>query len=90
MAEKRYTVSDRTIDITESMTIMPEKDYGGWLAINQGASVAYVLGYELQPGEGIDMRDAVPAGSTWGKPIKIIVSGGGLVRITRLQYKDDK
>ena len=87
MANTRYIVTDRTLDITETMTISPEEGYGGWFAINQGANVAYVNGYELQPGEGLDMRDAVPAGCKWGKNIKVIVNPGGVVRITRLQYK---
>lgn len=67
---------------------MPENDYGGWFAVNQGTSAANVLGYTLQPGEGLDMRDAVPAGSTWDKPIKIIINPGSVVRLTRLQYKN--
>ena len=67
---------------------MPENGYGGWFAVNQGTSAASVLGYVLQPGEGLDMRKAVPAGSTWDKPIKVVINPGGSVRMTRLQYKE--
>ena len=83
---EKYKVSARVLDITESTTIMPE-NYGAWMAINQGTGTAYVLGYELQPGEGISFFDAVPAGSIWDAPIKIICSAGAVVRLTRLQYK---
>ena len=75
------------LDITESTTIMPESTYGAWMAVNQGTGTAYVLGYELQPGEGLDFLNAVPAGCIWDAPIKIICSAGAVVRLTRLQYK---
>lgn len=86
----RYRITERTVNITESTTLMPEDKFGGWFAVNQGANTAYVMGYELQPGEGIDMRDSVPTGSIYGQPIPIIVQGGGVVRITRLQATEIK
>ena len=64
---------------------MPEKRFGGWLAVNQGTAAAKVIGYEIQPGEGLDMRDSVPVGSTYGSPITIEIQPGSVVRITRLQ-----
>lgn len=82
---ERYNITERTVNITESTTLMPEKQYGGWVAINQGTAAAKVLGYELQPGEGLDMRDSVPVGSVYGSPIKIEINPGAVVRITRLQ-----
>ena len=82
---ERFNIVERTVNITESTTLMPEKKYGGWLAVNQGTAAAKVLGYELQPGEGIDMRDNVPAGSTYGSPIVIEIQPGAIIRITRLQ-----
>lgn len=57
------------------------------MAVNQGTNTANVMGYELQPGEGIDMLKAVPAGSYWNTPIRILINPGALVRITRLQYQ---
>ena len=69
---------------------MPERRYGGWVAVNTGTTTAKVLGYELQPGEGFDMRDSVPAGSTYKSPIRIEVPAGGCVRITRLQATPSK
>ncbi len=86
----KYKVSEVSQDITSSTTLVPEKKYGGWFAVNQGVSAAKIIGYDVQPGEGIDMRKAVPAGSMWGSPIQIIVGAGGLVRITRLQYMEMK
>lgn len=85
----RYRVSSQTIDITASTTLNPDQRYGAWMAVNQGSSPATVMGYELLPGEGLDMLNAVPAGSTWDTPIQIRVQGGGLVRITRLQYTEE-
>ena len=80
-----YNITERTVNITESATLMPEKKFGGWVAVNQGTSAAKVLGYELQPGEGLDMRDSVPVGCTFGSPIQIEITPGAVVRITRLQ-----
>ena len=84
----KYTVSATAQDIKESTTLMPEKKYGGWMCVNTGTAIANVLGYDLQPGEGLDFMDAVPAGSSWATPIKIIINAGATVRITRLQYKE--
>lgn len=86
----RYRVSERTVNITVSTTLVQEDKYGGWMAVNVGTGVANVLGYDLQPGEGLNFFDAVPVGSIWDSPIQIIVPVGGKVRITRLQYKELK
>lgn len=64
---------------------MPEDKFGGWMAVNTGTNTASVIGYELQPGEGINMLDSIPVGSVYGSPIKIDVQAGGRVRITRRQ-----
>lgn len=84
----RYTVSATNIDITKNMTIRPEKIYGGWMCVNQGTAVATVMGYELQPGEGLNFLDAVAPGSSWDTPIQVVLSAGAKVRMTRLQYKE--
>lgn len=90
---KRYRVSAVTTDVSKDTTFNPEDKYGGWFAINQGAVDAYVMGYKLQPGEGLDMRDACPVGCIWDTAIQVRPGVGGLVRITRLQARpieDDK
>ena len=82
-----YQVTAQVLDITSSTTIKPERKYGAWMAVNQGTNTASVMGYELQPGEGIDMLQAVPAGSYWNSNIQIRINPGALVRLTRLQYQ---
>ena len=82
---EKYIITERTVDVTESTTIMPEKNYGGWFAGNEGSVDVKIMGYVIGPGEGLDMKDAVPVGSQYGSPIKIEVPSGGVVRITRLQ-----
>ena len=84
----KYNITDVTERYTESTTVMPD-GFGAWMAVNTGNVVSSVMGYELQPGEGLDFKDAVPAGSTWGKPIQIKVGAGGSVRITKL-YANEK
>ena len=86
MSEK-YTISASTQDVAVSTTIMPEKKYGGWMCVNTGTAAATVMGYTLQPGEGLDFLTAVPAGSSWATPIKIIINAGAVIRLTRMQCK---
>ena len=83
---ERYRINATTVEITESTTLQPDDRYGAWMAVNQGTATAKVMGYELQPGEGVSFLDAVPAGSHWGSPIQIICNAGASVRVTRLQY----
>lgn len=83
-----YNITDVTESYTESTTVMPD-GFGAWMAVNTGTVISSVLGYELQPGEGLNFKDAVPAGSLWGKPIQIKVGVGGSVRMTRL-YANEK
>ena len=91
MADKKILkVTAQTLKITENTTLRPEARYGAWMAVNQGTSVATVMGYELQPGEGLNFFDAVPAGASWDTAIQIMPGAGGLVVITRLQYKEEK
>ena len=85
---KRYRVSATTIDVTVDTTLSQEDKYGGWFAVNQGTVNATVMGYELKPGEGLDMRDACPIGCIWDTPIQIRPGAGGKVRITRLQARE--
>ena len=85
-----YKVSVRVIDITANTKIMPENNFGGWLAVNTGTATASVMGYELQPGEGLDFTQAVPAGSVWDTPIEIRINAGAIIRLTRLQCKEIK
>lgn len=84
--EKKYRVSATTLDITSSTTLSPERKYGAWFCVNIGTAAASVMGYELQPSEGLDFLNAVPAGSTWDTPIQIFINAGAKVRFTRLQY----
>ena len=90
MAKEKYTVSAQTKDISASTTIMPEKKYGAWFCVNTGTAVAKVMGYPLQPSEGLDFLNAVPAGSSWDTPIQIEINTGAVVRITRLQVREAK
>lgn len=90
MADKIYTVSAQTKDISASTTIMPEKKYGAWFCVNTGTAAAKVMGYELQPQEGLNFLDAVPAGSSWDTPITIEINAGAVIRITRLQCREVK
>lgn len=85
-----YKVSARTIEITANTKIMPENDFGGWMAVNTGTATASVMGYELNPGEGLNFLDAIPLGSIWETPIEVRVSAGASVRLTRLQCKPIK
>ena len=81
----RYKISATTKTYTENTTLQPEQKYGAWMCVNVGTGVANVMGYDLQPSEGLDFLDAVPTGSTWGTPIQIILQTGAAVRVTRLQ-----
>ena len=87
---KRYKVSQQTVDVTSDTTLKQEEKYGGWFAVNQGTTIATVMGYELQPGEGLDMRDACPIGCVWDSAIQIRPGAGGKVRVTRLQAREIK
>lgn len=90
MEDKKYSVSAQTKEISTSTTIMPEKKYGAWMCVNTGTGVAKVMGYELQPSEGLNFLTAVPAGSSWDTPIQIELAAGAKIRITRLQVKEVK
>lgn len=83
--ETRYKVTDRIVNITESTTILPEKNYGGWMAVNQGTASAKVHGFELQPGEGWNNLDSMPLGSKYDEPIKIEINPGAVIRLLRRQ-----
>lgn len=88
MAKKKYIVSAQTKDYSASTTVMPERNYGAWMCVNTGTGVAKVMGYELQPSEGLNFLDAVPAGVAWDSPITIELAAGAVVRLTRLQFKE--
>lgn len=81
-----YKVSATIIDITQNTTVRAERKYGAWMCVNTGTGAATVMGYELQPGEGLDFLSAVPVGSSWDTPIPVILNAGAKVRLTRLQY----
>lgn len=81
----RYKISATTKTYNENTTLQPEAKYGAWMCVNVGTGVANVMGFDLQPGEGLDFLSAVPTGSTWGTPIQIILQAGAAVRVTRLQ-----
>lgn len=80
----RITSQTKTI---EENTRLNEDKFGGWMCVNIGTAIVKVMGYELQPGEGLDFLNAVPAGSIWNSAIDIVVNPGGKLQITRLQYK---
>lgn len=80
-------VNARTEDFSASTTIMPQNEYGAWMCVNVGTAAAKVMGFELQPGEGLDLTKAVPAGCKWDSPIQIEITPGAVVRVMRLQYK---
>ena len=82
-----YNINTTSVDIVTSTTLMPENNYGAWLVINTGTAVATVLGYDLQPGEGLssELICHLEPGDIWKSPIQIILSAGAKVRITRSQ-----
>lgn len=86
----KYKVTDRILNITQSTTIMPERDFGGWLAVNQGTNTAEVQGFVLQPGEGLPMLDSIPLGSKYDQPINIVINAGAVVRLLRRQAVEIK
>lgn len=83
---EKYDITERTVDVTSPTTLMPENHFGGWFAVNTGANVAYINGYPVQPGEGLDYRDSCPVPCEWKSPIKIDPNSS-VVRITRTQAK---
>ena len=87
---KRFKCIARTVDISASTTLVHEDKYGAWMAVNIGTAAATVLGFPLQPGEGLDFTNAVPAGSTFATDIPIVINAGAVVRIMRMQYQEMK
>lgn len=86
----RYKINAQTLDIEKNTTLIPEEKYGGWMAVNTGTVAAKVMGYDLQPGEGLNFLNAMQPGDVWDTPIKIEPGTGGKVRITRLQAREIK
>lgn len=83
-----YKVSTNTQNYAENTTIRPD-NFGGWLAVNIGSANVSVDGYPLAPGEGLDMTHLAPD-VRWDKPIQIVITAtGGMVRMTRLIYKQE-
>ena len=78
-----FNVQARVETITTN-TRLTDRKYGGWLAVNIGTAPCTVLGFTLNPSEGLDMRDVVPAGGHWTTPIDITVQPGGSIRLLRL------
>lgn len=88
MAAKVITkISARTESFSTSTTITPQDGYGAWMCVNVGTAAATVMGFPLQPGEGLDLTKAVPAGVKWDTNIQIEITPGAIVRVMRLQYK---
>ena len=85
-----YNITHRTVEYTESTTIMPDGKFGAWLAINTGSIDSTVMGYTLKPGEGMDFRDYVRPGDLWRSAINIVVGAGGSVRVTLLYANEIK
>ena len=58
---------------------------GGWEAVNQGTATAYIDGYAIAPGEGLNRMSGV--GTTiWESAIDIQITPGAEVRLTRALY----
>ena len=87
MAKEITRVSARTESFSASTTIRPQTGYGAWMCVNVGTAAATVMGFPLQPGEGLDLTSAVPAGARWDTDIQIDITPGAVIRIMRLQYK---
>ena len=85
---EKFRVSSTTITITKSTTLNSERRYAGWMCVNQGTGAATVMGYRLQPGEGLDFSQAVPVGGYWDTSIPVICDAGAQVVFTRLQYME--
>lgn len=84
-----YKLNTNTQLVTESTTIMPSK-FGGWLAVNTGTTgTATVDGYPLAPGDGLDFTHIHPD-VIWNAPIKIVISAGSNIRLTRFVYTHSK
>lgn len=85
---EKFKVSSTTITITKSTTLNPERHYAGWMCVNQGTGAATVMGYRLQPGEGLNFLDTVKPGGYWDTSIAIICDAGAQVVFSRLQYME--
>ena len=83
-----WKVRKSTEEITANTTVRAE-GYGGWLAVNVGEGNAIVDGYTIEPGEGLDFTSLQPD-VIWDSPISIVLETGGIIRLTRLMYKEIK
>ena len=84
-----WKVTPKTQEYTESATVTAD-GFGDWMAANIGTEAVTVDGYQLQPGEGLNWKGLRPD-VIWNASIKIsIPTPGGVVRLTRLQYKEIK
>lgn len=81
------TVQTRRDILTQDTTIRDDA-FGGWLAVNTGASNVEVLGIPLAPGERLDFTRLHPD-VLWTSPI-FIKCTGSQVTLIRLQYKEPK
>lgn len=79
-----YTVQTRRDVFTQDTTIR-DNTFGGWIAVNTGASNVEVLGISLAPGERLDYSRLHPD-VVWTSPIFIKCSGSQ-VTLIRMHYK---
>lgn len=81
---KPTSVTSRVQTIVNNTTLLPE-GFGGWRAQNTGTANVDVDGFVLKPGESIDYSHLEPS-VVWNSPIVIVVTTGGVLRISRLKY----
>lgn len=81
----KYSLTTQTQTIRENTTLMPG-GFSGWYAKNIGSANVDVDGFVLEPGDSIDFHNLQPS-VNWDSPIIIVCQAGGVLRITRFQYK---
>ena len=71
-------------DIITADTTFNDNVYGGWLAINTGATQVTVFGVKIPVGGQLDLT-TLPPDVKWTQPIQVIPNGGE-VTLIRLIY----
>ena len=85
-----YKTKNRIKVFTQNATVN-DTDFSGWMAVNTGTADVQVNKITLEPQQGLDFMQAVPADSTWDSPIQIVIlAAGGEVTLTQLIHKEQK